>query len=204
MENMNNSNTAYTTVRVMTCSSSSQAQHFTKKFLSGSSTNFQLVAAGSGACVDDTKGAVGTASSNRVYLQTWPCNTSDHAQIWTWAGTNKSELKNAYNNGCINDTANGGSGTRLVVYTCQDTANEHWTQVSNTASGTPVATTNPGGTNTQTAAPATPSNSADTASQSDITTLLQVLKSSNPSFNCTMLANTANVDQCNAVLGQKS
>lgn len=196
MENMNNSNVAYTTVRVVTCNSSSQAQHFTKKYLSGSSSNFQLVAAASGACVDDTKGSVGTTAANRIYLQTWPCNASDHAQIWTWAGSGRNELKSAYNNGCINDAANGGPATRLVVYTCQDTANEHWAEVSNSASGAPVSSNNSA---TQ---PTTPSDSAGTASQSDITTLLQVLKTTNPSFNCTMLANTANVDQCNAVFGQ--
>jgi hypothetical protein len=103
------------------------------------------VAAASGACVDDTAGRVQTklGEANRVYLQTWPCNASDHAQIWHWGGVGHHQLINSYTtNACINDPASaktpGSTATRLVAYNCKASdgkgGNAQWLQVANTAS----------------------------------------------------------------------
>ena len=151
MENMDNSNVAYTTVDINTCNSSSQAQHWTIQDISGSTSEFQIVASASGACVDDTGNGIGTNASNRVHLQTWPCSSTDHAQVWHWGGTGNHQLISVGSGGCINDPSNTTTpGQYLVVFSCAASAkgngaNAEWLEGSNSAGGAtkPVVPTNP-------------------------------------------------------------
>jgi len=148
MENMNNSNVAYTTVDLDSCSTTSEAQHWA--FQNDNGAEFQIVAAASNACVDDYQAKVGTNANNRVYLETWPCSSTDHAQFWHWGGTGDHQLINEESGGCINlpggDISDGGKGTptassRLIVYSCSASSsgngsNAEWIEGSNSASGT--------------------------------------------------------------------
>jgi hypothetical protein len=71
----------------------------------------------SGMCADDS----GASSALRTKIVTWKCNSSDGAQSWSFSG---GELKRG--SMCMNDKATGGSGTRVILYTCNGAANELW------------------------------------------------------------------------------
>jgi hypothetical protein len=128
MENMNNSNVANTTVDLGNCGNTA-AQSWS--LVSVANNRFQLKAKTSGACIVDPNGAVGTNSSNRVYLYTTNCNSGDNTQVWMWSGNGNHELKNASGaGGCINDAANSkstGTASRLIAYSCgSNSSNEQW------------------------------------------------------------------------------
>lgn len=73
-----------------------------------------LLVNGQGTCADDT--GDGVTGSSFVYLVSYACSSTDHAQIWKWNGQ---QIQNAYNNGCINDPASSTTdGQQLVIYSC--------------------------------------------------------------------------------------
>ncbi len=74
-----------------------------------------------GKCVDDR----GNSSSNRAQVIIWSCNSSDSAQGWTFSG---GELK--HNNRCANIQGNGGSGSKLILWSCTGASNEKWSHSS--------------------------------------------------------------------------
>jgi hypothetical protein len=76
-----------------------------------------LVKGYAGKCVDDS----GNSSANRAKVVIWGCNSSDQAQGWAYTN---GEL--VHNGKCLNDQRWGGSGTRVILYTCNGAANEIW------------------------------------------------------------------------------
>lgn len=109
------------------CNTKDVAEQFS---LVSISSNRFLLKDSAGTCIDDPGGRVGTPGSP-ARLMTWACNKSDHAQVWMWSGSGGyHELKNAYNNGCINDPGySRTAGRQMIVYACVNTSNEHWYQV---------------------------------------------------------------------------
>jgi hypothetical protein len=75
-----------------------------------------------GTCVDDK----GNSSAKRASVIIWTCNNTDQAQGWTFSG---SELK--IHGMCVNAKGNGKSGSKLILWTCNGSANEIWTHRSN-------------------------------------------------------------------------
>jgi hypothetical protein len=71
----------------------------------------------SSMCADDSGGS----SANHTKIVAWKCNSSDAAQSWSFSG---GELKRG--SMCMNDTAAGGSGSHVILYTCNGAANELW------------------------------------------------------------------------------
>lgn len=71
-----------------------------------------------GKCLDDK----GNSSANRTEIITWTCSGSDSAEGWKFTN---GEL--VHNGKCANDRANGGSGTKLILWTCNRSADETWT-----------------------------------------------------------------------------
>jgi hypothetical protein len=128
IENMNISRTAGSIVLSNSCSGNT-VQSWTVQGV-GNNSQFLIKSAAANTCLDDPNGAISSPSAgNNTFVQTQPCRSSDHTQIWTWSGSGYHELKNAYSNGCI--AISGGSitpHTRLVVYPCQNSANEQWHQ----------------------------------------------------------------------------
>jgi hypothetical protein len=68
-----------------------------------------------GKCFDDK----GNSSQLRAVVQIYSCNKSDKAQVWRYAA---GEL--IHNGKCLNDKGNAGSGGKLILYTCQGSADE--------------------------------------------------------------------------------
>lgn len=81
----------------------------------------RLVKGYGGKCLDDPR----NSSANRTRIQIWNCNGSDRAESWTFSG---GEL--IHNGKCLNDQRAGGSGTKVILYTCNRAANEEWTHRS--------------------------------------------------------------------------
>jgi hypothetical protein len=75
-----------------------------------------------GKCMDDK----GNSSANRAEVIIWGCNSSDPAETWKYSS---SEL--IHNGKCLNDKANGGSGSKLILWSCNGGANEKWTELAN-------------------------------------------------------------------------
>jgi hypothetical protein len=73
-------------------------------------------------CVDDSKNS--TANGAKVVI--WSCNHLDKAQLWTYSS---GEL--VHNGKCLNDAGWGGSGTKVILYSCDKALNELWTHLSN-------------------------------------------------------------------------
>ena len=73
-------------------------------------------------CIDDA----GNSSSVRAKIQIWSCNSFDKAQGLTYS---RSELK--HNNLCLNAKGNGKIGSKIILWTCNGSANEIWTHKSN-------------------------------------------------------------------------
>jgi Ricin-type beta-trefoil lectin domain len=88
---------------------------------SASSVDVPYVYGYSNKCIDDK----GNSSSNGAEVIIWGCNHGDSAQYWTWTGY---ELR--HDGMCANDPGYGGSGTKLILYTCTGTSNEKWSHVS--------------------------------------------------------------------------
>ncbi|MGH3258562.1 MAG: ricin-type beta-trefoil lectin domain protein [Streptosporangiaceae bacterium] len=68
-------------------------------------------------CIDDR----GNSSSNRAQVIIWGCNSADSAQGWTFSS---SELK--HNGKCANIQGGGGSGSKLILWSCNGASNEKW------------------------------------------------------------------------------
>lgn len=75
-----------------------------------------------GKCVDDK----GNSSANGAAVVIWSCSGSDQAENWSFSSN---ELQ--HNGKCLNDKGDGGSGSKLVLYTCNGGSNEKWSQLSN-------------------------------------------------------------------------
>ncbi len=72
-------------------------------------------------CIDDK----GNSSSNGAQVVIWGCNHGDSAQSWSWTDY---ELR--HDGKCVNDAGYGGSGTKLILYSCNGGSNEKWSHVS--------------------------------------------------------------------------
>jgi Ricin-type beta-trefoil lectin domain len=73
-------------------------------------------------CVDDK----GNSSSNGAQIVIWSCSGTDQAQNWRF--TNNELI---HNNKCLNDQGNGGSRSKLILWTCNGAANEKWSELAN-------------------------------------------------------------------------
>jgi len=75
-----------------------------------------------GKCLDDK----GNSSANGAAAIIWGCSSSDQAQNWSFSSN---ELK--HNGKCLNDKANGGSGSKVILYSCNGGSNEKWSHLAN-------------------------------------------------------------------------
>ncbi|KAJ3233202.1 hypothetical protein HDU77_000718, partial [Chytriomyces hyalinus] len=87
-------------------------------------------------CMDNTAGIL----DNGNPLQLWDCTTGNSHQVWTKIPVQGSApapasptsgaqiLRNP--NGCLDLFANGGSGTKVVLWTCMENSNQNWIQYS--------------------------------------------------------------------------
>ncbi len=89
---------------------------------SPSAPTYHLARGFDSKCIDDA----GNSSSLRAKIQIWSCNSFDAAQGLTYSN---SELK--HNNLCLNAKGNGKSGSKIILWTCNGSANEMWTHKSN-------------------------------------------------------------------------
>jgi len=84
---------------------------------SPSSVNVSLIKGYGGKCVDDKA----NSSSNKTEVIIWTCNSGDSAQGWTYTN---GELQ--HNGKCANDQGNGGSGSKVILWSCNGASNETW------------------------------------------------------------------------------
>jgi hypothetical protein len=75
-----------------------------------------------GKCVDDK----GNSSANRTAIVIWSCSGSDPAENW-----NFSNGEFVHNGKCLNDKGSGGSGTKVILYSCTGGSNEKWSHLAN-------------------------------------------------------------------------
>jgi hypothetical protein len=75
-----------------------------------------------GKCLDDK----GNSSANRTPIIIWTCSGTDKAQAWKY-----SSHEFIHNGMCLNDKANGGSGSKVILYSCNGGSNEKWTELAN-------------------------------------------------------------------------
>ncbi|MGH3227015.1 MAG: ricin-type beta-trefoil lectin domain protein [Streptosporangiaceae bacterium] len=75
-----------------------------------------------GKCVDDK----GNSSANRAAIVIWSCSSSDQAENWKFSN---GEL--VHNGKCLNDKGSGGSGTKVILYSCNGGSNEKWSELAN-------------------------------------------------------------------------
>jgi len=80
-------------------------------------THVSTISGYGGRCLDDR----GNSSSNRAQVIIWGCNSADSAQGWTFTS---SELK--HNGKCANIQGGGGSGSKLILWSCTGASNEKW------------------------------------------------------------------------------
>jgi Ricin-type beta-trefoil lectin domain len=73
-------------------------------------------------CVDDT----GNSSSIRTKIEIWTCSKGDKAQQWRYTA---GEL--IHNGLCLDDKGNGGSGSKVILWTCNGSSGEQWNHVLN-------------------------------------------------------------------------
>ena len=73
-------------------------------------------------CADDNGGSV----APRTRIQVWDC-TGGAPQQWSFSG---GELKRG--GMCMNDKASGGSGSPVILWSCNGAANEEWVWWSST------------------------------------------------------------------------
>jgi Ricin-type beta-trefoil lectin domain len=98
----------YTTASTSTSTSSASSVHPVKGY--------------GGKCLDDK----GNSSANGAAAIIWGCSSSDQAQNWSFSSN---ELK--HNGKCLNDKANGGSGSKVILYSCNGGSNEKWSHLAN-------------------------------------------------------------------------
>ena len=75
-----------------------------------------------GKCVDDK----GNSSANRAAVVIWSCSGGDPAEDWRFANG-----EFIHNGKCMNDKGNGGSGSSVILYTCNGGSNEKWAELAN-------------------------------------------------------------------------
>jgi Ricin-type beta-trefoil lectin domain len=75
-----------------------------------------------GKCLDDK----GNSSANGAKVIIWSCSSTDQAENWKWTSN---EFQ--HNGKCLNDKGDGGSGSKLILYTCNGGSNEKWSHLSN-------------------------------------------------------------------------
>jgi hypothetical protein len=75
-----------------------------------------------GICVDDK----GNSSANGAAAIIWGCSGSDQAQNWSFSSN---ELQ--HNGKCLNDKANGGNRSKVILYSCNGGSNEKWSELAN-------------------------------------------------------------------------
>lgn len=73
-----------------------------------------------GKCADDN----GNSSAPRTKIQIWSC-VNDASQQWSFSG---GELR--HGSMCMNDKASGGSGSPVMLWSCNGASNEVWTHNS--------------------------------------------------------------------------
>ena len=88
---------------------------------SSSPPSVPLIRGYAGKCLDDK----GNSSANRTAVILWTCNSADSAQGWKFTN---GELQ--HNGKCANDQGNGGSGTRVILWSCHGSPNEKWSHTS--------------------------------------------------------------------------
>jgi hypothetical protein len=71
-----------------------------------------------GMCADDSGGS----SALRTKIVAWKCNSGDPAQSWSFSS---GELK--HGRMCMNDKASGGSGSPVILWSCNGSSGETWT-----------------------------------------------------------------------------
>jgi Ricin-type beta-trefoil lectin domain len=75
-----------------------------------------------GKCVSDK----GNSSANRTKIIIWGCSGTDQAENWKFS---KNEF--VHNGKCLNDQGNGGSRSKVILYTCNGASNEKWLELAN-------------------------------------------------------------------------
>ena len=127
LNNLNDSKTIKTPIDLYPCNGT-QAQSFKIEEIGTSTNRFLIKAASANLCVDDTGDGVESQPTKPVYVETYTCNSSDHAQEWEWTGAGAHELENYYSHGCLNDPNNSEvKGTTQIVYSCAtNSSNELW------------------------------------------------------------------------------
>ena len=89
---------------------------------SGGSAPVHPVKGFGGKCVDDK----GNSSANRAEVVIWSCSGSDQAENWKYSSNEV-----VHNGKCLNDKGDGGSGSKVILYSCNGGSNEKWSQLSN-------------------------------------------------------------------------
>jgi Ricin-type beta-trefoil lectin domain len=75
-----------------------------------------------GKCVDDK----GNSSANGAAVVIWSCSGSDQAENWKYSSDEFS-----HNGKCLNDKGDGGSGSHVILYSCNGGSNEKWSELAN-------------------------------------------------------------------------
>jgi hypothetical protein len=75
-----------------------------------------------GKCVDDK----GNSSANRTAVVIWSCSGSDQAENWKF-----SNGEFVHNGKCLNAKGSGGSGSKVILYSCNGGSNEKWSELAN-------------------------------------------------------------------------
>jgi hypothetical protein len=75
-----------------------------------------------GKCVDDK----GNSSANRAAIVIWSCSRSDQAENWKF-----SNGEFVHNGMCLNAKGSGGSGSKVILYSCNGGSNEKWSELAN-------------------------------------------------------------------------
>jgi hypothetical protein len=86
-----------------------------------SSVNVPLIKGYGGMCLDDRA----NRSANRTKVIIWTCDSADPSQGWKFTG---GEL--VHNGKCADDRANGGSGTAVILWTCNHGSAQTWSHTS--------------------------------------------------------------------------
>jgi len=89
---------------------------------SGGSAPVHPVKGFGGKCVDDK----GNSSANRAEVVIWSCSGSDQAENWSF-----SNGEFVHNGKCLNDKGSGGSGSKVILYSCNGGSNEKWSELAN-------------------------------------------------------------------------
>jgi hypothetical protein len=80
-------------------------------------TTVSVIKGYKGMCLDDK----GNSSAKRTPVIIWTCNSHDSAQGWTYSN---GELQ--HNGQCANVQGGGGSGSKLILWSCTGASNEKW------------------------------------------------------------------------------